>query len=232
MVIPRTYIETEIPHTRKGWRVTVHSRPRKSLFPRPKARYFPTYEEARAWAGELWLAGNADRRRTRLGFASRLSTRTVLWVRPDLIPTGPYADLPEVRAVRHATGLTVWLAGTLLVADCGSRKTLKRAILDHPLGEHLCVKPCSRCGRMPRIDLAAGTLTHRREDCDMRIHMPYDLLTPTPLQIALWNRFFSRRRKATKLDPVTRPIYMMLGALREPSERDMMRRIRAIEVIQ
>lgn len=230
MVIPRTFIETAIPHTRKGWRVAVHVRPRTSIFTRVRYHHFPTHAEADQWARKLWLEGNQNRRRTNRGFVQRLTTRTVMWVRDDLIPTGPYEGLPEFRAVRHTTGLTLWIEGVLVAEGLTSGRAIKRAILRHPEGSALCARVCA-CGRLPKIDLAAGTLTHDTSDCPVRIHMPADPLTPPPLQIAVWNRYFSRRRRVTKLLPMTRPHFMILGALREPSERDMMRKIRAVEVI-
>ena len=56
-----------------------------------------------------------------------------------------------------------------------------------------------------------------------------DPLTPSPMQIAVWNRKLSQRIRPTKLIPMSRPHFMILGALREPTEFDMVKRIRKFE---
>ena len=197
--------------------MTLHVRPRKSIFAKPRVRVFPTREEAEQWMRETYLAGLSPRK----------TTRTVLWITDNLVPTMPYAGLPEFRY--HES--TIYLDGQTVATNFQTGKELKRQLLNHPKGKFLSALPCLKCGRLPRINLKDGTLSHTHEDCPTHVVMTTHALTPPPLQIAVWNRFLRRRKRLTKLEPVGLANFMILGALREPTDYELTGRIRNIEIL-
>ena len=216
MVIPRTFIERTVIPTRRGWRVTIHSRPRKSIFTKqPRAKLFDTEADALEWMRGEWLA------------SPRRTTRSVMWVTDGLVPTQPYSGLPELRT----RGTTIYLDGQTVATGYQTGRELKRQILNHPRGNCLSAVPCAKCGRLPRINLINGTLVHTHEDCPTWVRMDPHALTPPPLQIAVWNRRLWRRLQNTHLEPMTIPHFMILGALREPTEHELVGRIRNIEIL-
>ena len=165
-----------------------------------------------------------------------MTTQSVLWVVPDLVITLPY-KLPSMTTTREngslsggsGSGLSVWLNGIKVATDARTGRDLKRQLLLSPLADCLHAVPCNRCGRLPHVNLHAGTLEHRHKDCGTQIKMVRDSLTPSPVQIALWNRKLYRRPGTTTLLPLSRPHFMILGVLREPTEFDRVKRIRRIE---
>ena len=236
MVIPRLFIERPPRLTKRGWEVTTHVRPRSSIFTRVRKQVFPTEQEALQWSRDQWMAGNPSMLAPgKVG--RRRSTQDVLWIYDQMVLTGPYAGLPDFRVI----GTGIWIAGQQVATTTtdgrplneSTRKSgtsLKRTIMQHPLGACLATKLCIRCGRQPRLNLTAGTLSHQHPDCDRVILMPPDPVVGIVAKVALWNRFFAGRKRPTKLVPVSRAHYMILGVLREPSERDIFQKIRGVEV--
>jgi hypothetical protein len=221
MVIPRLFLERTVIHTPKGYRVAAHTRPRLSIFTRVRYHYFPTLSEAEEWMRQRWIEGRGTR--------STLTTQSVLWVTDGLMPVLQY-KLPTMTTERTDDGkLTVWLNGFKVATDAHTGRDLKRQLLNHTIADCLSVNPCPRCGRMPKVNLHLGTLEHRHDDCILQIKMVRDTLTPPPMQIAVWNNKISRRIRPTRLIPMTRPHFMILGALREPTEHDFAKRIRKFE---
>jgi hypothetical protein len=221
MVIPRLFLERTVIHTSKGYRVAAHTRPRLSIFTRIRYHYFPTLPEAEEWMRQRWIEGRGTR--------STLTTQSVLWVTDKLVATVPYT-LPTMTTERTADGqLSVWLNGFKVATDARTGRDLKQQLLNHRIADCLSVEPCRRCGRMPRVNLHLGTLEHRHDDCNIHVKMVQDTLTPSPMQIAVWNNRLCRRIRPAKLLPMTRPHFMILGALREPTEHDFAKRIRKFE---
>lgn len=224
MVIPRLFLERTVIHTPKGYRVTAHTRPRLSIFTRIRYHYFPTLPEAEEWMRQRWIEGRGTR--------STLTTQSVLWVSDALMPVLQY-NLPALTTERTTegdnVGLSVWLNGFKVATDARTGRDLKRQLLNHRIADCLSVEPCRRCGRMPRVNLHNGTLEHRHDDCIIQVKMVSDILTPPPMQIAVWNNRLCRRIRPAKLLPMTRPHFMILGALREPTEHDFARKMRKIE---
>lgn len=213
MIIPRTFIESAPILTPRGWRATVHVRPEKSVWTKPVHTYHDTEEEARAHLTAIWQDQPHG----------RFCVQTVLRIGENLTLTGEYAKLPEMLV----SGDTVTINGMTVgnITD-----DLKRAVVDHPLGDCLIALPCRFCGRLPRLRIRDGTLYHRHDDCKLRYRFDPDPLVPLTVQVRLWNRYLRKRNKPTRLVPVSRAHLMILGVLREPTEHDAVKRIRKYEV--
>lgn len=218
MVIPRLFIEHQIILTKKGYRVMAHERPRRSIFTIAKPYHFDTLEEANAWIARVSARHNADRK----------TTESVLWVSDSLVPTLPYSTLPRL----DSDGKNLWLNGTLIVSNARSGREAWDQMKDFPLAAFLKALPCRNCGRIPTIRLHAGTLEHNVKGCRTAVSTIADPLTPLPMQISVWNRKLYRRNLPATLLPMTRPHFMVLGALREPTENDFFKKIRKIETME
>jgi hypothetical protein len=214
MIIPRTFIENTVTLTPQGWRAIVHTRKRESIFADAKEHFFDTEAEAREFLAGIFQAQ-----------PDRFCTATVLRVGDNLVITAPYAKLPKLLI---ADGILT-LNGMTVGSTEDTRK-LKRAVAEHPLGACLLAEPCLNCGRLPKLNLTRRTLTHRHSDCKLRYTTMPDELIPLPVQVAVWNRYLSKRRKPTKLEPMTRPHFMVLGTLREPTENDAAKKFKRYEV--
>jgi hypothetical protein len=219
MIIPRLFLDRNVALTPKGYRAIAHERPRRSIFTVEKHRFFPTEEEAWQWLRDRKAESSV-----------KFSTQSVLWVSDDLVPTIPYT-LPRLTTERTHDGiLTVHLDG-MRIAIAKTGRELKRQIADYPPAQCLYTVPCKHCGRLPIVNLHAGTLSHKHRDCKITVVMPHDPRTPPPMQIAVWNRKLANRPREAKLTPMTMPHFMVLGALREPTDNDFMKRLRRIEAI-
>jgi len=218
MVIPRLFIEHQIPLTKRGYQVIVHERPRRSIFTVTKSRYFGTLAAANAWIARVSVKHNPDRK----------TTESVLWVSDSLVPTLPYSTLPRL----DSDGKNLWLNGTLIVSNARSGRDAWDQMKDFPAAACLKALPCNCCGKIPTIRLHTGTLEHRVKGCRTVINTIADPLTPLPMQIAVWNRKLYKRNLPATLLPMTRPHFMVLGALREPTENDFFKKIRKIETME
>lgn len=216
MVIPRTFIETAVTPTKRGWQAIVHTRPSSSIFTKARKHYFPTEEEAREFLKRIWQEQPHG----------RYSTQTVLRVADNLVLTAPYESIPKM--LWHDGTLT--LNGMTVAQNADSSASLKRAVSEHPLGDCLLALPCSHCGRLPSVRITEGTIQHKHADCKLAYRTSPDELLPLPVQVAVWNKYLRRRPRETKLLPLTRPHFMILGVLREPTEHDAIRKIRRYEV--
>lgn len=228
MVIPRTFISKHVIPTPKGWQVTVWLRPRESIFSKPHYRFFPTEEEARDYLRDTWKQGNlqAD------GSKAKYTTKSVVWISDDMIPTRAFSGLPTVTTAVEDGRVKVWVDG-LQIAEANTTRPfvrgLKQQIASHPLGECLIAMPCGICRRLPRINLLEGTFTHNHSNCFNKFQSMPDPLIPLPLQIAAWNKIISLRPKSGRALPLHRPDYWVLGVLRHPNLDDHHKKICKIE---
>ena len=208
--IIKTYVEPAIIQMGYSFIVETHVKQRGRFFHVKKQTKFPTQAEAQTYQKSEILAG-------------------ARWIRTDMIPTQEFKDLPEVKAWKSPSGkLNVSIDGRTIASNITDRSVLTAAIRAHPKGKFLSACPCRRCGTLPRVNLSANTLRH---ECDAHSIFIDNPLIPIALKIATWNIHLSKKRSKLKLQPVTIPHLISLGMIREPSNRDMMRRIRKIETL-
>lgn len=227
MVIPRTFVDKAVIPTPKGWRVTVWRRPRDTIFSKAHYHYFPSEDDARNYQRTLWREGNL----TETGKKAKYTTKSVLWVSDDLTLTKAYANLPSVTSIVQDEQLKVWVDG-VQIAEIVAKNPLtglKAQIAAHPLGECLLAKVCYLCRRLPQINLIAGTLTHNHSDCVSRFRIDPDPLTPTAVQVAIWNNKIADRFIAAEAIPLLRPDLMVLDVIDYPSETERVKKLSKIE---
>lgn len=208
--IIKTYVEPAILQMGYSFIVETHVKKQGRFFHVKKQTKFPTQADAQTYQKSEILAG-------------------ARWIRTDMVPTQEFKNLPEVKAWKSASGgLNVSIDGRTIASNIADRFALKGAIQSHPKAKHLTTLPCRRCATLPRVNLTTNTLHH---ECDAHSIFMDDPLIPITLKIATWNTHFANRRSKLKLQPVTTPHLISLGMVREPSNRDMVRRIRKIEIL-
>jgi hypothetical protein len=146
-----------------------------------------------------------------------------------MVPTQDFTDLPDIRAWKDPEGaLTVTVDGRTVIARTTDPRALRDALKAHPRADQMTSEPCRRCSGVPRINLAQNILKHKCEFHDIEMADP---MIPLAIKIAAWNLHFSKRRSKLTIGEVTMPHMIALGFMREPSDRDMMRRIRKVETL-
>jgi hypothetical protein len=204
------YVDPAVTEKPNGFAVTVYDREGRNFYHKRQTHVFPTLETAKQFQTDTILAGGR-------------------WTRTDMVPTQDFTDLPDIRAWKDPNGaLTVTVDGRTVIARTTDPQALKAAIRAHPKASALSSEPCRRCGGNPRINLSQNTLKH---ECEFHKIEIVDPLIPVTIKIAAWNLHFSKRRSKLRLGEVYMAHFVALGFMREPSDRDMLRRIRKVEVI-
>jgi len=190
-----------------SWAVITHERDSPRKLTTIIRTVFPTESAARDHMRELISVG-------------------ARWVRPDMKPT---RDYPDIRAWKTTEGLHLTIDGVTVVAGVTDPRTLKRAILGHPRGSALTPAFCPRCELKPVVNLLENTLRHDSA-CPIKIVIA-DQRIPIVLKVAAWNHFMGMRHNEISIDPMTLPHLEQLGLLREPTQGEMIARIRRIETL-
>ena len=158
------------------------------------------------------------------------------WLRTDVVPTRPFKGVPDIRAWRNADKtVSVFVDGRTLVAHAASGREITRAVRAHPRFEEISCRPCRICYQKPRVDMVRETIVHKCKLKGMKIRHGHDLKMIDPiisigLKIAMWNLHLSKRCKPLNME-VGIPHFMAKGIMRDPSQRDMLRRVRKIELL-